>query len=189
MRDLTLALSVAALSAALAAGEEVRMRYSNGEYNARFFWIQYAHPGTLFTPTAEQYPVLLKAAHFGFDAGGVEVRVKVWSAVGSTPGSVLASYYILTDPWPRWTDVDLEASKIVIEADNFFLSSDAPGREFFVTFRGATPRRYPGHHFTSQDDVTWREAYADWAIECTVDTKYGIGVAPASLGRIRALYR
>lgn len=189
MRHLILLVSAAALSAALAGGEEVRMRYSNGIYNERFYWIQYAHPGTLFTPTAEQYPVLLKTAHFGFEAGGAEVRVKIWSATGSTPGSVLASFGFLTLAWPAWTDVDVEASKIVIEADNFFLSSDAPGREFFVTFRGATPRRYPGHHFTSQDDVTWREAYADWAIECTVDTKYGIGVAPASLGRVRALYR
>jgi hypothetical protein len=182
-------LSAAVCLAAAAGGKEVRLRYSNGEYNSRFFWIQYAHPGTLFTPSAEQYPLLLKTAHFGFDAGGAEVRVKVWSATGSTPGSVLASYNILTDPWPRWTDVDLEASKIIVTADNFFLSSDAPGREFFVVFRGATPRQYPGHHFTSQDDIKWVEAYADWAIECTVDTEYGIGVAPASLGRVRALYR
>ncbi len=189
MRCLNLALAALACLAAVAAAEEVRMRYSTGTYNSRFFWIQNAHPGSLFTPSAEQYPVLLKTAHFGFDAGGVEVRVKVWSATGSKPGAVLASYYILTDPWPQWTDVDLEASKILVKADNFFLSTDAPGREFFVVFRGATPRQYPGHHFTSQDDVTWVEAYADWAIECTVDTKYGIGVAPASLGRVRALYR
>jgi hypothetical protein len=189
MRRYVLATCLAACAATLAAGLEVRMRYSNGNYNERFFWIQYAHPGTLFTPEGGEYPVLLKRAHFGFEAGGVEVRVKIWSATGSTPGTVLASYYILTDPWPRWTDVDVEASKIIIEADNFFLSADTPGREFFVTFRGATPRQYPGHHFTSQDDIKWVEAYADWAIECTVDTQYGIGVAPASLGRVRALHR
>jgi hypothetical protein len=189
MRYPTLAFGVLFCLAGVAAGEEVRMRYSTGTYNSRFFWIQYAHPGSLFTPSAEQYPVLLKTAHFGYEVGNAEVRVKVWSATGSKPGMVLASFYILTNGWPSWTDVDVEASKIVIEADNFFLSTDAPGREFFVTFRGATPRQYPGHHFTSQDDVTWVEAYADWAIECTVDTNYGIGVAPASLGRIKALYR
>jgi hypothetical protein len=85
--------------------------------------------------------------------------------------------------------VDLSASKIIVERRDFFLSTDDPYHEFFVAFRGATPRQYPGHHFGSQDDIKWVEAYCDWAIECTVDTEYGIGVPPASLGRVRALFR
>ncbi|NIT35658.1 MAG: hypothetical protein GTN49_04025 [candidate division Zixibacteria bacterium] len=189
MKYRVVALSLLVCVASLSTAAEVRIRYSNGIYNSRFFWIQYAHPGTLCTPSAGQYPVLLKTAHFGFEVGNAEVRVKIWSATGSTPGTVLASFYILTDPWPRWTDVSLEESKIIVNANNFFISSDTLWREFFVTFRGAMPRQYPGHHFTSQDDIKWVEAYADWAIECTVDTNYGIGVAPASLGRVKALYR
>lgn len=189
MRDLTYVLAGVLAAAALAPAAEIRMRYSDGNYNSRFYWIQYAHPGTLFTPEAGQYPVLLKTAHLGFASANDEVRLKVWSATGSTPASVLASSYFVTSAWPAWTDVDLTEYNLLLPQGNFFLSSDTLWREFFSTFMGATPRQYPGHHFTSQDDASWREAYADWAIECTVETNFGIGVAPASFGRIKALYR
>jgi hypothetical protein len=188
MKRIIVLLSLTALLAAAAAAEEVRLRYSNGEYNGRCTWISTAHPGTLFTPEAGQYPLFLKTAHFGFEADGAEVEIKVWSATGSTPGSVLASFGFLTQKWPTWTDVDLKSYKIVIADENFFVSSNGRGSSTFPTFRMATPRQYPSHHFTSTDDQTWKESYSDWAIECTVETNSDIGVAPASLGRVKALY-
>jgi hypothetical protein len=55
--------------------------------------------------------------------------------------------------------------------------------------RGAYPQTYPGYHYWSSNDVSWaRWNTTDWAIECTVDSNYTT-VAPASLGRVKALYR
>lgn len=180
---------IAAGIAATAAGEEIRLRYSSGEYNRTYMWIQYAHPATLFTPSAEQYPLFLKSAHFGFNAEYYNVRVKVWEADGATIGSMIGSFWVTTKKWPEWTDADLSGAGIIIEQQDFLISTDDPYREFFVSFKGAAPALYPGHHFTSQDDITWHSASTDWAIECTVDTGYGIGVAPTSFGRVKALYR
>lgn len=189
MRYFAIALAIAVCLASLATAAEVRIKYSNGNYNSYTIFGGTWHPGTLFTPKSNQYPVFVKTGHFGFDTGNVAVQVKVWSATGSVVGSVLASFPATTRAWPTWTDVDLSPAGIVVEADNFFLSTNNPSMgPLGSTFRGANPTNV-GHHFWSSDDVRWLLwTYTDWAIECTVDTQH-VGVAPASLGRIRALYR
>lgn len=189
MKVLVIALVLAVCLAGLSSAAEVRMRYSNGNYNSYTIFGASRHPGTLFTPRANQYPLLVKQGHFGFDAGNVAVQVKVWSATGSVVGSVLASFPATTRAWPTWTDVDVSTAGVVIKADNFFVSTNNPQMgPLGSPFRGANPV-HVGHHFWSLDDRSWAVwPYTDWAIECTVETRY-VGIAPASLGRVRALYR
>lgn len=190
MKKLLVIVGVSALCAALVNAAEVRMRYSNGNYNATTSFGGSYHPGTLFVPTSGQYPVYLKTAHFGFNSGGVSVQVKVWSATGSTIGSVIASFPATTSAWPSWTDVSLTSANIVITANNFFISTNNPSMGPLGSgFRGAYPQTYPGYHYWSSDDTSWLQwTTTDWAIECTVETNY-TSVAPASLGRVKALYR
>jgi len=181
------ALCVAGLSQAA----EERWRNSDGNYNAYTSFGGTYHPGTLFIPASNKYPVFLKTAHFGFGTGSVGVQVKIWSATGSTIGSVLASFPATTSSWPTWTNVNVSGGNIVFSANNFFISTNNPQMgPLGSTFRGSgIPGKYPGYHYWSADDVSWRLwTTTDWAIECTVDTNY-TSVAPASLGRVKALYR
>lgn len=189
MRELVIALVLATCLASLSPAAEVRIRYSNGNYNSYTIFGSTRHPGTLFTPKANQYPLLLKQGHFGFDTGNVAVQVKVWRASGSVVGPLLASFPATTRAWPTWTDVDLSGANVVIAAGNFFVSTNNPQMgPLGSPFRGANPTNV-GHHFWSLDDQSWALwTYTDWAIECTVETRYGSGVAPASLGRVRAMY-
>ncbi len=181
-----LALCLAGLSQAA----EERWRNSNGSYGAYTMFGGTYHPGTLFIPASGKYPVFLKKTHFGFNSGSVSVQVKIWSATGSTIGSVLASYPATTSAWPSWTDVDVSSSNHVFASNNFFISTNNPQMgPLGSPFRGAYPQTYPGYHYWSADDRSWRSwTTTDWAIECTVDTNYS-AIAPASLGRVKALYR
>ncbi len=190
MRESVIALVLAACLAGPSSAAEVRIKYSNGNYNSYTLFGGSRHPGTLFTPKANQYPVFVKTGHFGFDAGNVTVQVKVWSAAGSVVGSLLASFPATTRAWPAWTDVDVSGANVVVDAGNFFVSTNNPQMgPLGSPFRGANPTNV-GHHWWSADDRSWLLwNYTDWAIECTVETRYGSGVAPASLGRVRALYR
>ncbi len=167
------------------------MKYTGGAYNATTSFGGTYHPGTVFKPTSGQYPVFLKKGHFGFGRGSVGVQVKVWSTTGNTPGSLLATFPVTTSRWPTWTDVDISSASIVITANNFFLSTNNPQMgPLGDSFRGhGIPGKYPGYHYWSADDNSWRTwTTTDWAIECTVETNY-TGIAPASLGRVKALYR
>jgi hypothetical protein len=188
MKYRILALSLLVYLAGLSSAAEVRIRYSNGNYNSYTLFGSSRHPGTLFTPKANQYPVFVKKGHFGFNTGNVAVQVKVWRATGSVVGSLLASFPATTRTWPTWTDVDVSTAGIVIKAGNFFLSTNNPQMgPLGSAFRGANPNNV-GHHWWSRDDVSWLLwTFTDWAIECTVDTRH-VGVAPASLGRVKALY-
>ncbi|NIT35660.1 MAG: hypothetical protein GTN49_04035 [candidate division Zixibacteria bacterium] len=190
MKYFMIALSLAFCLASLSSAAEVRIRYSNGNYNATTYFGGSGHPGTVFKPTSGQYPVFLKKAHFGLYRNVVGVQVKVWSTTGNTPGSLLATFPATTKVWPTWTDVDISTASIVIKADNFFLSTNNPQMGALGTgVRGAYPQTYPGYHYRSSDDIRWSAwTLTDWAIECTVETNY-VSVAPASLGRVKALYR
>ncbi len=190
MRKFVIALVLTACFADPSPAAEVRIRYSNGNYNSYTMFGGSHHPGTLFTPKANQYPVFVKTGHFGFDTGNVAVQVKVWRAAGSVVGSLLASFPATTRAWPTWTEVDLTGAHVVIVSGNFFLSTNNPQMgPLGSPFRGANPTNV-GHHFWSSDDRSWLPwTYTDWAIECTVETRYGTGVAPASMGRLKALYR
>jgi hypothetical protein len=181
---------VAALClAGLSQAAEERWRNSNGIYNWTTYFGDTWHPGTVFKPTSGQYPVFLKKGYFGFRAGNVGVQVKVWSTTGNTPGSLLATFPVTTKVWPTWTDVDLSTAGIVISSANFFLSTNNPEMgPLGSTFKSAN-RTYPGYHYWSSDDRSWSVwPTSDWAIECTVETNYP-SVAPASVGRVKALYR
>ncbi|MEE9457418.1 MAG: hypothetical protein V3W11_09750, partial [bacterium] len=172
---------------------EVRMRYSNGNYNASTGFGGTYHPGTVFKPTSGQYPVFLKTGYFGFGTANVVVQVKVWSTTGNTPGSLIATFPVTTKRWATWTDVDLSTASIVISSANFFLSTNNPQMgPLGSSFRGSgIPGNYQGYHYWSANDTSWLSwTTTDWAIECTVETNYsGSGIAPASLGRVKALYR
>jgi len=184
-----LALLVVVLATASLAAD-LRMYYSNGNYNASTSFGGTYHPGTIFKPTSGQYPVFLERAYYGFGSAGVQVQAKVWNATGSTPGSVLASFLVNTLAWPTWTEVDLTGSNLIINADYFFLSTNNPGGGALgVSYRGSMPSNYSGYHFWSSNDSSWASwTTTDWAIECLVDTGYS-SVQPASLGRVKALYR
>lgn len=124
-------------------------------------------------------------------SGNVGFNVAYYGATGSTPASLLASFPVTTKPWPTWTDVDLTTAGIVIASNNFFLSTNNPSMgPLGDSFKGhGIPGKYPGYHYWSADDKSWRTwTTTDWAIECTVETNY-TGIAPASLGRVKALYR
>lgn len=173
---------------------EERWRNSNGTYNSTTHFGDTWHPGTLFIPPASKYPVFLKKAHFGFqnitsNSGSVGVQVKVWSATGSTIGSVIASFPATTSRWPTWTDVDVSSGSLVFSSNNFFISTNNPQMgPLGSRFKGAD-RTYPGYHYWSSDDRSWSVwTTTDWAIECTVETNYP-SVAPVSVGRVKALYR
>jgi hypothetical protein len=186
---LLVALSVAA---SVAPGEEVRLYYSRQRYNVEMGFSGAIHPGTLFTPAAEQYPVFLKRVHIYFGDRGYPVDVKVWSAAGSVVGSVLASFPVTTEMYPTWTEVDVGGAGVLVrEGNNFFVSTnDRTGRDMRPLMVCDYPGAYGGHHFISADDETWQlQTIYDLSIECTVETNYDIGVAPASLGRVKALYR
>lgn len=174
----------------LSQAAEERWRNSNGSYGATTYFGGTYHPGTLFIPPSGKYPVFLQKTHFGFATGSVNVQVKIWSATGSTIGSVLASYPATTNTWPSWTDVDVSSGKHVFASNNFFISTNNPQMGALGSgFKGAYPQTYSGYHYWSADDQSWRAwTTTDWAIECTVDTNY-TGIAPASLGRVKALYR
>lgn len=193
MRYLVIALALAVCLASLSSAADVRMRYSNGNYNASTFFGGSGHPGTVFKPGSGQYPVFLKTGYFGFVSANVGVQVKVWSTTGNTPGSLLATFPVTTKAWPVWTDVDLTTANITITANNFFLSTNNPQMGPLGSgFRGAgIPGQYPGYHYISQNDTSWSNwTTTDWAIECLVDTNHsGSAIAPASLGRVKALYR
>ncbi|UCH79115.1 MAG: hypothetical protein JSU81_03975 [Candidatus Coatesbacteria bacterium] len=186
------AIVVAACLAEVAAGaEEVRLYYSRQRYNVEVGFSGTLHPGTLFTPTAEQYPLLLKRAHIYFGDRGYPMDVKVWSATGSVVGSVLASFALTTEMYPTWTEVDLSGAGVIIRADNFFVSTaDRANRDMRPVMVCDYPGAYGGHHFISWDDVAWQlQTTYDFSIECTVETNYDVGVVPASLGRVKALFR
>ena len=177
--------------AGLSQAAEERWRNSNGSYGASTSFGGTWHPGTLFIPDSGKYPVFLKKAHFGFGTASVGVQVKIWSATGSTIGSVIASFPATTVAWPTWTDVDVSGGNIVFPANNFFISTNNPQMgPLGSSFRGSgIPGNYPGYHYYSADDLRWTLwTTTDWAIECTVDTNYS-GIAPASVGRVKALYR
>jgi hypothetical protein len=184
-------LVVACLTAGAAGGEEVRLFYSRQRYNVEMGFSGTIHPGTLFTPAVEQYPVFLKRVHIYFGDRGYPVEVKVWSAAGSVVGSVLASYAVTTEIYPTWTEVDVSGARVVIRGDNFFVSTnDRASRDMKPVMVCDYPGAYGGHHFISADDQTWQlQTVYDFSIECTVETNYDIGVGPASLGRVKALYR
>ncbi len=190
MRYLAVALALALCLASLSSAAEIRMRYSNGNYSASTGFGGTYHPGTVFKPTSGQYPVFLKTGYFGFGRGSVGVQVKVWSTTGNTPGSLLATFPVTTKAWSTWTDVDLSTAGIVISSANFFLSTNNPQMgPLGSSFRGAYPQTYAGYHYWSANDTSWLSwTTTDWAIECTVETNY-TGIAPASLGRVKALYR
>jgi hypothetical protein len=177
--------------AGLSQAAEERWRNSNGTYNGLTSFGQSYHPGTLFIPASAQYPVFLNKAHFGFVTDNVSVQVKIWSATGSTIGSVLASFPATTSAWPTWTDVDVSGGFLVFPSDNFFISTNNPSMgPLGTSFRSAAPATFVGYHFISLNDTTWEPFNLyDWSIECTVETNYGTAVAPASLGRVKALYR
>jgi hypothetical protein len=185
-------LLIIVLTVAVAASAaEVRWRYSNNTYNATTSFGGTYHPGTNFVPGSSDYPVRLKTAHFGFGGSGVTVMVKVWASTGTTPGSILASFpSVTTSTYPTWTDVDLTGTPIIIPSNNFFLSTNNPAMgPLGVGFRGAMPATYTTSHFWSSNDASWSSwTTSDWAIEATVDTNYGVGVAPSSLGRVKAIY-
>jgi opacity protein-like surface antigen len=191
MKYLVITLALAFCLASLSSAAEVRMRYSNNNYNATTSFGGTWHPGTVFKPTSSQYPVFVKTGHFGFGTANVGVQVKVWSTTGNTPGSLLATFPVTTKAWPTWTDVDLTSAGIVIGSYNFFLSTNNPQMgPLGSSFRGSgIPGNYQGYHYYSSNDTSWTLwIITDWAIECTVDTNY-VGIAPASLGRVKALYR
>jgi hypothetical protein len=191
VRYMVVRLTFAMVFATFAGAAEERWRNSNGSYNATTGFGGSWHPGTLFIPPSGKYPVLLKKTHFGFGTGSVNVQVKIWSATGSTIGSVLASYPATTTAWPTWTDVDVSSGNHVFPSNNFFVSTNNPQMgPLGSSFRGSgIPGNYQGYHYYSQNDVSWvLWTTTDWAIECTVDTNY-TGIAPASLGRVKALYR
>jgi hypothetical protein len=190
VKYIVLLLALAVVFATFAGAAEERWRNSNGSYGAYTSFGGTYHPGTLFIPGSGKYPVFLKKAHFGFNSGSVSVQVKIWSATGSTIGSVLASYPATTSGWPTWTDVDVSSGNHVFPSNNFFISTNNPQMgPLGSSFRGAYPQTYSGYHYWSADDQSWRAwTTTDWAIECTVDTNY-TGIAPASLGRVKALYR
>jgi hypothetical protein len=144
------------------------MKYTGGAYNATTSFGGTYHPGTVFKPTSGQYPVFLKKGHFGFGKGSYNVQVKVWSTTGNTPGSLLATFPVATKRWPTNPQMGPLGD----------------------SFKGhGIPGKYPGYHYWSADDRSWRSwTTTDWAIECTVETNY-TGIAPASLGRVKALYR
>jgi hypothetical protein len=169
----------------------VRLFYSCQRYNVEMGFRETLHPGTLFTPTAGQYPLLLKRAHIYFGDRGYPMEVKVWSAAGSVVGSVLASFAVTSEMYPTWTEVDVGGAGLVVRSDNFFISTnDRPGLDLKPLMVCDYPGAFAGHHFISWDDVTWQlQTSYDFSIECTVETNYDIGVAPASLGRVRALFR
>jgi hypothetical protein len=177
-------------AAGIATASETRIRYSNGTYGATTYFGGTNHPGTLFTPTGSQYPVYIIYAHYGFASANVEVQAKIWSATGSTPGSVLASFITTTKAYPTWTDVEVRSAVSPINSGNFFISTNNPGGGALgVGFKGAYPQTFPGHHFISQNDSSWSNwSTTDWAIECTIDDAY-TAVRPASLGRLKALYK
>jgi hypothetical protein len=190
MKYFVIALAIAVCFATLAGGAEERWRNSNGSYGAYTMFGGSYHPGTVFKPASGKYPVFLKTAYFGFNTPSVGVQVKVWSTTGNTPGSLLATFPVTTKAWPTWTDVDVSTASIVISADNFFLSTNNPQMGALGSpFRGAYPQTYAGYHYWSADDISWATwSTTDWAIECLVDANYS-SVAPASLGRVKALYR
>ncbi len=191
MKYLVLVLTLITAAAVVASAAETRMYYSNGNYNASTSFGGTWHPGTLFKPTGGQYPMLLKTGWYGFGSASVSVQMKIWSATGSTVGSLLASFPATTKAWPTWTDVDFTSANVVVSADNFFLSTNNPGGGALgSSFRGSgIPGNYPGYHYYSQNDTSWVSwTTTDWAIECTVDTNYS-SVQPSSLGRVKALYR
>ena len=191
MKYLVISLALGVCLAGLSSAAEERWRNSNGNYTARTSFGGSLHPGTVFKPASGKYPpVFLKTAFFGFYTGNVGVQVKVWSTTGNTPGSLLATFPATTKAWPNWTDVNVSTASIVIKADNFFLSTNNPQMgPLGAPFMGAYPQTYPGYHYISSDDKSWRTwTTTDWAIECLVDTNY-TSVAPASLGRVKALYR
>jgi len=185
---LLIALGVAT---SLASGEDVRFYYSRQRYNVEMGFRETLHPGTLFTPTAGQYPLFLKRAHIYFGDRGYPMEVKVWSAVGSVVGSVLATFPVTTEMYPTWTDVDIGAARLVVAADNFFISTNDRGAcDMRPVMVCDFPGVYGGHHFISADDVTWQlQTIYDFSIECTAATNYGFAVAPASLGRVKTLFR
>jgi hypothetical protein len=191
MKYFVIALVLAFCLASLSSAAEVRMKYSDSNYNYYTSFGGTYHPGTVFKPTSGQYPVFLKTGHFGFHRSNVGVQVKVWSTTGNTPGSLLATFPVTTKAYPTWTDVNISTASIVIKADNFFLSTNNPQMgPLGVPFRGSgIPGKYQGYHYWSANDTSWLLwTTTDWAIECTVDTNY-VSVAPASLGRVKALYR
>ncbi len=191
MKYLVIALALAFYLASLSLAAEERWRYSNGNYNATTSFGGSYHPGTVFKPGSGQYPVFLKTAYFGFSSASVDVQVKVWTTTGDTPGSLIATFPVTTKSWPTWTDVDLSTAGIVIGSYNFFLSTNNPSMgPLGSSFRGAgIPGTYQGYHYWSATDTSWALwTTTDWAIECTVNTNYS-SIAPASLGRVKALYR
>jgi hypothetical protein len=192
MKYLVITLALAVCLASLSLAAEERWRNSNGDYGYKTYFGGTWHPGTLFIPASGKYPVFLKTGHFGFDTANVDVQVKLWTATGSTVSTVLASFPATTKKWPTWTDVDLTTAGIVIKAENFFLSTNNPqmGPLGSAFIGSGIPGKYPGYHYWSANDVSWSLwTTTDWAVECTVDTNHGIGIAPASVGRVKALYR
>ncbi len=191
MRYFVIALALTLCVASLTLAAEERWRYSNNNYNATTSFGGSWHPGTVFKPSSGQYPVFLKTLHYGFGTANVSVEARVWATTGNTPGSLIASFPVTTKAWTAWTDVDVSSSNIVIASDNFFLSTNNPQMgPLGASFRGSgIPGNYQGYHYYSQDDKSWNSwTTTDWAIECTVNTNYS-GIAPASLGRVKALYR
>lgn len=195
MRYLVIALALVVCLASLSSAAVVRMRNSNNYYGATTYFGGSGHPGTVFKPGSGLYPIFLKTGHFGFATANVGVQVKVWSTTGNTPGSLLATFPVTTKAFgspsnPVWTDVDLATANITITANNFFLSTNNPQMGPLGSgFKGAYPQTYPGYHYYSSNDTSWSNwTVTDWAIECTVETNY-VGIAPASLGRVKALYR
>jgi hypothetical protein len=193
MKNGWLIVAAALCLAGLSQAAEERWRNSNGTYNAQTSFGESYHPGTLFIPASGKYPVCVKAAHLGFITGSLDVQVKIWSATGSTIGSVLGSFPATTATWPTWTDVDVSSGSFVffLPSNNFFISTNNPAMgPLGSSFRGSGPPTYSGYHFISRDDTSWSvHTTADWAIECTVETNYGTAVVPGSLGRVKALYR
>jgi hypothetical protein len=191
MRGIAGLLIALGVATSVASGEEVRLYYSRQRYNVEMGFQGTIHPGTLFTPAVEQYPVFLKRVHIYFGDRGYPVEVKVWSAAGSVVGSVLASFPVTTEMYPTWTDVDVSGAGVVIRGDNFFVSTnDRAACDMKPVMVCDYPGAYGGHHFISADDRTWQlQNIYDFSIECTVETNYDIGVEPATLGRLRALYR
>jgi len=103
-------------------------------------------------------------------------------------GPLLASFQAQTKAYPTWTDVDVSGAGLIVAADNFFISANDAGAQTFAADMVCDwPGAFPGRHFYSGDDISWLPTSEfDYSIECTVET--ALGVAPASLGRVKALF-
>jgi hypothetical protein len=177
-----------AVGAAAASAATERLRFSNGNYNGTGAFPSY-WPATAFNADAGKYPLYAKQAHFRFRWGGYHVVVKLWDCAGATPASVVASFDATTQAYPAWTDVDMTSAHAVFDDGYFAISvKDRDAPRLSANLRVSSAGLYHGHHLYTANESRWFVDDYDYAIECTTGTRYGIGVAPASWGKMKALF-